>query len=315
MRPEIVDKMERRANLSILDSFASSNIYSGTIASAKSINVVRFIDQSKSNDSFRDGNVFCNQSDVFKSTIQNGLRSICECLKINPDAHNSEQEVMCVIISGIKALQLKYSLELKTNAQLKNDNETLIITVNNQKADAERVVNENKEIKRQNHDIYKTVTMLDRELGSHEIESAAKTKELQSRILALNQEVFQVKEGEEKQKLENLKLLQNIAELQKLEIKVGELTTENKSLETKNTTLKKLTKEKENKIDKLSSQLTSSRSKYASKLKSLELETGKTIDSLLVELKLVKDINEKLLAKDASTMETLKGVLTTTYDS
>lgn len=79
--------------------------------------------------------------------------------------------------------------------------------------------------------------------------------------------------------------------------------------------MKKLTKEKENKIDKLSSQLTSSRSKYASKLKSLELETGKTIDSLLVELKLVKDINEKLLAKDASTMETLKGVLTTTYDS
>ena len=70
--------------------------------------------------------------------------------------------------------------------------------------------------------------------------------------------------------------------------------------------MKKLTKEKENKIDKLSSQLTSSRSKYASKLKSLELETGKTIDSLLVELKLVKDINEKLLAKDASTMETLK---------
>ena len=68
----------------------------------------------------------------------------------------------------------------------------------------------------------------------------------------------------------------------------------------------KLTKEKENKIDKVSSQLTSSRSKYASKLKSLELETGKTIDSLLVELKLVKDINEKLLAKDASTMETLK---------
>ena len=61
--------------------------------------------------------------------------------------------------------------------------------------------------------------------------------------------------------------------------------------------------------------MTSSRSKYASKLKSLELETGKTIDSLLVELKLVKDINEKLLAKDASTMETLKGVLTTTYDS
>ena len=39
--------------------------------------------------------------------------------------------------------------------------------------------------------------MLDRELGNHEIESAAKTKELQSRILALNEEVFQVKEGEE----------------------------------------------------------------------------------------------------------------------
>ena len=47
------------------------------------------------------------------------LRSICECLKINPDAHISEQEVVCVIISGIKALQLKYSLELKTNTQLK----------------------------------------------------------------------------------------------------------------------------------------------------------------------------------------------------
>lgn len=133
LRPEIVDKMERRANLSILDTFASSNIYSGTITSAKSINVVRFIDQSKGNDSFRDGNVFCNQVEVFKSTIQNGLRSICECLKINPDAHISEQEVVCVIISGIKALQLKYSLELKTNTQLKNDNETLIIAVNNQK--------------------------------------------------------------------------------------------------------------------------------------------------------------------------------------
>ena len=52
---------------------------------------------------------FCNQVEVFKSTIQNGLRSICECLKINPDAHISEQEVVCVIISGIKALQLKYS--------------------------------------------------------------------------------------------------------------------------------------------------------------------------------------------------------------
>lgn len=61
------------------------------------------------------------------------MRSICECLKINPDAHISEQEVVCVIISGIKALQLKYSLELKTNTQLKNDNETLIIAVNNQK--------------------------------------------------------------------------------------------------------------------------------------------------------------------------------------
>ena len=118
LRPEIVDKMERRANLSILDTFASSNIYSGTITSAKSINVVRFIDQSKGNDSFR-WQRFCNQVEVFKSTIQNGLRSICECLKINPDAHISEQEVVCVIISGIKALQLKYSLELKTNTQLK----------------------------------------------------------------------------------------------------------------------------------------------------------------------------------------------------
>ena len=111
------------------------------------------------------------------------MRSICECLKINPDAHISEQEVVCVIISGIKALQLKYSLELKTNTQLKNDNETLIIAVNNQKADAEHIANENKEIKRQNHDIYKTVTMLDQELGNHEIESAAKRKELQSQFL------------------------------------------------------------------------------------------------------------------------------------
>ena len=52
----------------------------------------------------------------------------------NPDAHISEQEVVCVIISGIKALQLKYSLELKTNTQsIENDNETLIIAVNNQK--------------------------------------------------------------------------------------------------------------------------------------------------------------------------------------
>lgn len=49
----------------------------------------------------------------------------------------------------------------------------------------------------------------------------------------MNEEVFQVKEGEEKQRLENLKLLQNIAELQKLETKVNELTNGNKSLETK----------------------------------------------------------------------------------
>ena len=93
---------------------------------------------------------------------------------------------------------------------------------------------------------------------------------------ALNKEVFQVKEGEEKQRLENLKLLQNIAELQKLETKVNELTNENKLLKQKYN-FEKLTKEKENKIDKVSSQLTSSRSKYASKLKSLELETGKPL--------------------------------------
>ena len=90
------------------------------------------------------------------------------------DAHISEQEVVCVIISGIKALQLKYSLELKTNTQLKNDNETLIIAVNNQKLMRNILPMKIKKLK--DNDIYKTVTMLDRELGNHEIESAAKRK-------------------------------------------------------------------------------------------------------------------------------------------
>ena len=92
------------------------------------------------------------------------------------------------------------------------------------------------------------------------------------------------------------------------------MTNENK-IGNKNTTLKNLPRRRKIKIDKVSSQLTSSRSKYASKLKSLELETGKTIDSLLVELKLVKDINEKIVSQRCIYYGNFKGVLTTTYDS
>ena len=119
---------------------------------------------------------FCNQVEVFKSTIQNGLRSICECLKINPDAHISEQEVVCVIISGIKALQLKYSLELKTNTQLKNDNETLIIAVNNQKLMRNILPMKIKKLKDKTMIYIKLSQCWIGELGNHEIESAAKRK-------------------------------------------------------------------------------------------------------------------------------------------
>ena len=60
LRPEIVDKMERRANLSIL-TLLHLVTYIQEPLLAKSINVVRFIDQSKGNDSFHDGKFFATK--------------------------------------------------------------------------------------------------------------------------------------------------------------------------------------------------------------------------------------------------------------
>ena len=97
-------------------------------------------------------------------------------------------------------------------------------------------------------------------------------------------------------------------------LKIEELNKDIKVLENKNLNLKKIARERELKCEKLGSQLSSTRSKYSNKLRSIGIETGKTIDSLLVELKLVKGINEKLLNNSIPSPEEVNDLQTKSFD-
>ncbi|KAL6451082.1 hypothetical protein SBY92_001333 [Candida maltosa Xu316] len=309
--------MERRANLKALDPQSSLNFFnSGETISSKSLNHGRFIsDQAKESTSGKISSLLVNSSHTDtpnnKLRAQGALQAISQYLKVDICAFESIDDVTDTVIHTIKSLQEK-SDSMETLLQEKAELEKVVANHDQTINQMERTI----QLHENNSKLtFESIFTVSNEFATHEQEYNAKINEYEKRISALNKELFQIKESEEKLKSENSDLLQKKSELSALQSKVSEMSNENKVLESKIISLRKLAKEKENKADKLSAQLTSTRTKYANKLKSVESETGKTIDSLIVELKLVKDINEKLLTKAGPNSEEAKAISTTTFDS
>ncbi|RCK63272.1 hypothetical protein Cantr_09844 [Candida viswanathii] len=306
------ERMERKANLRAPGTIGSSGFNSCTPNLLKSSNV-RFKSLSPEMDSSQhQPNTSANTPLLFD--LHELFASIADILGIQECASGTDAENLSLVVESIKQMKLKLEEEQKLNISILRLNQEL----ESWKEASENTIRELSFRANQSNAQFEQVMLnigdCELQIEAQERESITKRNEAEKRIKALNTEVYKLKEAEVELKEENGLLRSLQPEIERLKTRTEELSLEIKTLETKNSNLKKLAKERELKCEKLASQLTSTRTKYSNKLKALATESGKTIDSLVVELKLVKDINQKLLSNAVVTTEEVKNAQTRTFN-
>ena len=81
---------------------------------------------------------------------------------------------------------------------------------------------------------------------------------------------------------------------------IESLKAEKETLMEEKDALNKKLEQLQGKYEKLTLLLRDTSAKYREKIDQITTETGKTIDSLLVKVKIIKDINEELLNKNSN---------------
>lgn len=313
------ERMEQKANFKAANSFGSTIMNLCASNQFKSINA-KFKEVSSTLDpnSASISNSFSQKSSSQQQQHQHQqqlwFQSVSELLGINVDTIQSDQDNFDTIMELIKDLKNNLTEQQKVNSILNKENNELKENNKNLEGAIFSLRKWGTERDEEMERMLNTISQCDHDMAIHEQDAISKKNELEKQIYGLKTEIFKFKETEVclKEEIENLKKLE--PELENSKLKIEELNKDIKVLENKNLNLKKIARERELKCEKLGSQLSSTRSKYSNKLRSIGIETGKTIDSLLVELKLVKGINEKLLNNSIPSPEEVNDLQTKSFD-
>ncbi|CAI5759032.1 unnamed protein product [Candida verbasci] len=247
------------------------------------------------------------------------LKQICELIKID---YSSE---------GMKQLLNKISTlvnENKKNRESKDGLESQLIKLNDM---VSKLTNEKENYTQINSKLSNEIEIINNEVMNLEKSQKRSDDEYKINISKLENELFLIKEKElalieennmnqsnqmelmkghkeaeeqNKQLNEELEVLikekiemegELNKEMDQLKTRVESLIESNKSMDKKNHQLKKVLNEKENKLDNLNNQLSTIKSKYIKKLQFVEKESAFKIDAQLVEINLLKRINQKLI--------------------